>query len=334
MFSKKLPKDKERELTFDLYDLRQAVNKLKKDCQILKNTPGELFAKKMITSLKAEYKNNREELILTNTGLAKRVANDFAFKLGYNSRTRLDVHDLFSEGLIGLQLAADRYNPHQANKFSVYGVYWIRQRIQKCIQHNSSIVYVPLYIREKIKKFMRLQLKEVERLTDKEIENELEMSMEKIAHTLNIIYPRCVHLDHPIGEEDGLPASEMMADSRFTPESIAENREILNKMIKTVEMISSVLTPRELEVIRKRTGYDEEVKTLQEIGDEMNISRERVRQIENRAWYRIRKRALQMTRDEQVVPHPELLQIITDHSDKKLIKFFITLYSLRDEWGR
>lgn len=332
MFSKKLSKEEERELTFDLYDLRQAVNKLKKDCQILKNTPGELFIKKMIASLKAKYENSREKLILANTRLAKHVAASFAFKLGCDSGMRLDVHDLFSEGLIGLQLAADRYNPHQINKFSIYGAYWIKQRIQRCIQRNSSIVYVPLYVRTKIRQFK--QLERAEDFTDKEIEDKLSMSMEKLAHTLNIIYPRCVRLDHPIGEEDGLPASEMVADSRFTPESIAENRDMLDKMVRTMEIIFSVLKPRELEVIRKRIGCDEEKKTLQEIGDERSLTRERIRQIEKRAWCRIRKRASQMTREKQVVPHPELLQIIASQPDGKLIKFFATLYSLRDEWGR
>lgn len=332
MFSKKLPKDEERELTFKIYDLRQAINKLKKDCQKLKNTPGEAFIKNIIRSLKREYGSRREKLILANARLVRYIATDFYSKIGCDTKTRLDIDDLFDEGVIGLQLAADRYNPHKVNKFSVYGVYWVRQRMHSYIQNHSSVVYVPLYIRTKIKQFKQLQLEGEGKLTDKEVEDKLEMSMEKIAHALNIIYPRCMRLDHPISEEDSSPASEMMADSRFTPESIAENREMLDKMAQTMDIFLSTLRPRELEVVHKRIGRREERKTLQEIGEEINISRERVRQIERLAWHRIKKRSLIMQGKGEVVPYPELHKIMAEQTEKKLIEFSKILFDLCREW--
>ena len=325
----------EKKTTLAIFDLRKRIKDLKK--KIRKGANQEesaaLAMKSDLALLKKEYYDLRETMILANTRLVMHVVISLSIRLRRASAGRIDADDLFGEGIIGLCRAIDGFDPHRGFRFSTYAICWIRQRIQRHAQNNLSILCVPNHIHEKAVKLARIKniAEQDQGSRNNEGADILNANITALADINRLIYPKRVSLDHQISEEYELLGAEIIADSRLTPEDIAEGKDLVEKMIRTMEIFFQALTPRYREIIEKRVGAGKNAATLREIGKQMGLSHERVRQIEEIAWNKIKARASRLALERQKVPYPDLPEIVSKQKIENLIRFCRPLYALREE---
>ena len=335
LFFDPLSAEEEKRITLAIYELKKRIKDLKR--KIRKNAnQEEVSTSKMkdeLESLKKEHHDLREIMIIANTRLVKHLAMSFWRRLGWAPGGRMLSHDLFRNEKIGVGRAIDRFDPGRGFKFSTYAMPWIRQRIQRHAQSNLSILCVPVHIYDEAIKLSRIKNKTAQssESPDSEAADILDMNIAALANAHRLIFPKRVSLDHQISEENELLGAEIIADSRLTPEDIAEGKDLIEKMIRTMEIFFQALTPRYREIIEKRVGAGKNASTLREIGKQMGLSHERVRQIEEIAWDKIKARASRLALEGQKVPYPDLLEIASKQKIENLIRFCRHLYALREE---
>lgn len=209
-----------------------------------------------------------DKLVKANLRFVISIAKDY-------QNQGVPLADLISEGNYGLITAAKRFDHTRGYRFISYAVWWIKQGILQCLNDNSRTVRLPANMINKISKVR----KEVEKF---ERDNEREPSHLEIEN-LNI--PKCVYLNAPINE-DGIELGSMISDDIFgSPDEIDEENDTLKKHL---ENVMSILSEREKLIINYYFGIDGESMTLEVIGEEFNLTKERIRQIKESAIRKIR----------------------------------------------
>ncbi|MBK1834006.1 RNA polymerase sigma factor RpoD/SigA [Roseibacillus ishigakijimensis] len=243
--------------------------------------------------IKKGDKAARTQMIKANLRLVVKIAQDYS---GYG----LPLSDLISEGNIGLMKAVERFDPNKGGKLSTYGSWWIKQSIKRALANQSKTIRLPVHMVDKIARMRRISAMLAEALgrepTDEELAEELGLPRRKLA-MLKRAAQRPTSLDEPFGEEDRGSYGDVIGDERAVNpfDALADKN-----MHGHLDDLLEVLDERESKIIDARFGLNgRKPMTLEEVGREFGVTRERIRQLQNVALQKMRRA---LSKKEEPIP--------------------------------
>ncbi len=265
----------------EIITAQKKLQMVEKNCSLPINTIKELNKLMSLSEAKARFA--KKEMVEANLRLVISIAKKY-------TNRGLQFLDLIQEGNIGLMKAVDKFEYRRGYKFSTYATWWIRQAITRAIADQARTIRIPVHMIETINKLTRISRKLLQETgiepTPEELAKEMCMPEDKVRKVMKIA-KEPISMETPIGDDDESHLGDFIEDKNIScPEDLAVYQGLREEIITLLDS----LTPREAKVLRMRFGIEMNTDhTLEEVGQQFGVTRERIRQIEAKALRRLRQ---------------------------------------------
>jgi RNA polymerase primary sigma factor len=265
--------------------IEQGADESKKQAELVMSGKWDLLEpgeRRRVRRVVADGERARNDLTAANLRLVVSIAKRYTGR-------GVAMLDLIQEGNLGLMRAVQKFDYARGFKFSTYATWWIRQAITRAIADQSRTIRVPVHMVESMNRVIRAQRALNQKLerdpTMAEIAKDVDMTPERVEEILRIARQEAFSLDTPVGDEDDSSMADFIPDKGAAPVDVAAR----HMLAAAVSEVMKELSEREAEVVRLRFGIDDgQPRTLEEVGREFGVTRERIRQIENKTLAKLR----------------------------------------------